>query len=299
LVHVNYESTCSQVNDVLAQYSVTEFPALTLRQIYYRLVAKNAIPNKRSAYTGLSSMLVRAREAGRVDDTRIEDRSRGVLETVSMYPDPDTFTEDMKEAFKCLGEEYYADLWADQKYAVELWVEKDALSRVIARAAEPFRVVTCPSRGYSSYTYIKRVAVDGRFAKIPRDKKIVVLDFRDHDPSGIQMTQDLENRFIRYCDRTVQVKWVALTIEQVKRYNLIPNPTKLADLRTAAYVEQYGNEWWELDAIEPTELQKMVVSAIRTHVNMDAWKEALAQEYEDREGLIPRFKKVRISLPKN
>lgn len=291
---MNYETTCSQVNTILTQY---DFP-LTLRQIYYRLVAMGAIPNKRSAYSGLSSMLVKAREMGAVDDTRIEDRSRDVIEPPSMYADPETFTEEMKAAFKSLGELYYADPWADQKNLIELWTEKDALSRVIARAAEPWRVVTCPSRGYSSYTYIKRVAIDGRFSKIPAGKHIVILDLRDHDPSGIQMTQDLANRLLRYTERNVEVKRIALTINQVKEYKLIPNPTKTADPRTAAYVEEFGNECWELDAIEPAELQKIVVRNIRAHVDADAWQATLDQEADDREELIPKFKNARISLRK-
>lgn len=287
-----YEKIVDLTNKVLAQYDF----ALTLRQIYYRLVAMSAIPNKRFAYNSLSGCLVKARERGQVDDSRIEDRSREVLAPEDTYDDPDAFTEVMTEGFKRIGSEYYADLWANQKEYIEVWVEKDALSRVVARAAEPWRVAVCPSRGYSSYTYIKRVAVDGRFSKLPADKPIVILDFRDHDPSGIQMTEDLATRFRRYTDREVVVKRVALTIEQVKKYDLIPNPTKVGDTRTANYVTLFGDKCWELDAIEPRELQRIVDEAIKEHVNMARWKRALALEVLHREALEEKFKKARISF---
>ena len=167
---------------------------------------------------------------------------------------------------------------------------------MIARACEPFRVHVCPSRGYSSYTYIKRVAVDGRFSKVPDAKKIVILDFRDHDPSGIQMTEDLQTRFLRYSDRSIAVKRIALTISQVRKYELIPNPTKIADSRTARYRESFGDKCWELDAIEPQELQEIVRHAIAARIEWSLWDEAKHWEELDREKLIKRFRDAEIKI---
>jgi hypothetical protein len=320
-------SIVEAVNKILAEY---DFP-LTLRQIYYRLVASSLIRNKRSAYNQLSKTLVRARENGDVDDTRIEDRARQVLEGERGYHGPEEFTEVTEKWFKSLGHQYNADLWADQDAFVEVWVEKDALSRVIAQAAERYRVTVCPSRGYSSYTYIKRMAVDGRFAGV--DKPIIILDFRDHDPSGLQMTEDLQNRFAKYgggigaaakdlfgidvsdifrgsgiraeirkehpdasLGLDITVHRVALTIDQVKEYNLIPNPTKLTDPRSQAYVAQYGDQCWELDAIEPRELQRIVKDAIEEHIDRDVWYSSLEQEQKDRTSLIEQFTNATINL---
>jgi len=55
-----YPEIVGAVNKILGEY---DFP-LTVRQIYYRLVAANLIPNTRSAYNQLSSWLVKARENG-------------------------------------------------------------------------------------------------------------------------------------------------------------------------------------------------------------------------------------------
>jgi len=286
-----YPEIVEAVNKILGEY---DFP-LTVRQIYYRLVAANQIPNKRSAYNQLSSWLVKARENGEVDDTRIEDRARQVLEAPNTFSSPDEFLEAAKGWFKRLGGNYLRDLWEDQACFLEVWVEKDALSRVISNVTEPYRVTTCPSRGYSSYTYIKRMAVDERLSEVA--KPIVILDFRDHDPSGLQMTEDLQTRFNRYGeDLDITVSRIALTIDQVRQYNLIPNPTKKADTRSPTYVTQYGDECWELDAIEPSELQRIVRQAVEQHIDFDAWNRALAEEKAEKQLLTRRFQSAKMDV---
>ena len=116
-------SIVESVNGILAEY---DFP-LTLRQIYYRLVASSLIPNKRSAYNQLSNALVKARENNEVDDTCIENQARQVLKRKAAY-DPERYVEAMENWFKSAGERYNVDLWAAQPVFVEVWVEKDALS---------------------------------------------------------------------------------------------------------------------------------------------------------------------------
>jgi len=290
---VSYQEKIEAVSRILNEYS---FP-LTIRQIYYRLVATNMILNKRSQYNQLSRDLVKARENGEIDDRKIEDRSRQVLAPPISYDSADDFTTSMKFLFKTLPNHYYADLWSDQEVFIEVWIEKDALSRVIQQIAGPFRVTVAPSRGYSSYTFMKREAVDERFGRIDWNKPIIILDFRDHDPSGIQMTEDLQKRFTRYGKgRSIQVRRVALTIEQVKKYELPPNYVKAEDTRSPQYVSKYGRECWELDAIEPSELQRIVQSTIREHLDEEQWDQSLRRERRDRNKLIERFKKARIAL---
>ena len=60
------------VNSVLTQYEGT----LTLRQVYYRLVAAFVIENTERAYKRLSATLTKARREGLVDPRRITDRLR-------------------------------------------------------------------------------------------------------------------------------------------------------------------------------------------------------------------------------
>lgn len=287
---MSYQTIVSEVNTVLGQYNMP----LTLRQIYYRLVSDYSFPNKRTSYNRLSSVLVKAREENEVDDTRIEDRSRNVLGGDGGYDSPEDYLDTKIAGFGYNG--YTRAQWVDQPKYIEVWVEKDALSRVISSAVSGLRMVTAPSKGYSSYTYLKRMAVEDRFQKYA-DKPILILDFRDHDPSGIAMTDDLERRLQRYGpDMDITVKRIALTYAQVGQYRLAPNPVKMADTRTPAYVEQYGEECWELDAIPPDELMKIVRNAAEAEIDRKAWDETVERSKREKESLDPKLEEMAEKL---
>ena len=61
----------------------------------------------------------------------------------------------------------------------------------------------------------------------------------------------------------VYVKRVALTMNQVTTYNPPPNPAKITDSRCGKYIDQYGEESWELDALEPQMLTKLITNEVK------------------------------------
>ncbi len=274
---MKYEQTIAAVNNVISQYSIP----LTLRQIYYRLVAKGLIPNRRSAYNGLSAQLVKAREAGEVDENRINDRTRSIEDRA--FDSPEDF---LNAAIWTTKNRFFRRFWKTQETYCEAWVEKDALSQVIAGAVKDLNTIVAPSRGYSSYTYVKDAVY--RFQKNRgHAERVVILHLTDHDPSGLDMTRDLQDRFNAYSRGflfSVELKRVALTIDQVRQYDLIPNPTKITDSRAGVYMAQYGDECWELDAIEPDELVRLVHEAVEGQVtDWDDWDKLKDQEVQERE----------------
>jgi len=283
---MKYEATVAAVNQIIGQYSIP----LTLRQIYYRLVAKGLIPNRRSAYNGLSAQLVKAREAGEVDERRINDRTRSIEDRA--FDTPNDFLDAIIYTTKS---RFFRRFWTTQETYCEAWVEKDALSQVIAGAVEDMNTIVAPSRGYSSFSYIRDAV--RRFRNNHEDaERVVVLHLTDHDPSGLDMTRDLQTRFNAYSARgqVIEVKRIALTFDQVQEYNLIPNPTKITDSRAAGYMDQYGDECWELDAIEPDELVRLVQEAVEGQVtDWDAWDELKDQEIKEREELRKLFEELR------
>jgi hypothetical protein len=270
---MKYEQTVAAVNAVIQQYQMN----LTLRQIYYRLVAGGLIPNRRTSYNGLSAQLVTAREKGDVDESRIVDRSRTIND--NSFDSPEQFLSTCEYTART---QFMKRFWASQGKYVEIWVEKDALSQVLSEAIRAFNTVVCPSRGYSSFSYLKEAA--NRFDRQTRDldaAQVVILHFTDHDPSGIDMSRDLQSRFRSYSSADVKVRRIALTDEQVEEFNLIPNPTKLSDSRSPAYEARFGNECWELDAIPPDDLVRIVQDAIEEErTDPEAWDEVVAQEAE-------------------
>lgn len=281
---MRYNDTVDAVNNVLAGYDVQ----LTLRQVYYRLVAGGLIANTRSDYNALSSQLVKARETGDVDDSRFTDRSRRI-DDVS-FDSPEDFLEACRHTLK---QRYIRRFWDSQPYYCEVWIEKDALSQVLAEAVYPFNTIVAPSRGYSSYSYLRDAA--SRISQHRDDgKPTVIFHFTDHDPSGIDMSRDLQDRLARYCDGGhVKVRRVALTYDQVKQYSLIPNPVKQADCRSNRYVSQYGDKCWELDAIEPNELIRLCRTAVESLiVDKDSWLAIIEKDKTERETLMKQLSRI-------
>lgn len=76
----------------------------------------------------------------------------------------------------------------------------------------------------------------------------------------------------------VAVQRIALTREQVRRYNPPPNPAKETDARFAQYKAQHGTESWELDALEPSVLAGLIQREIREHLESAIYDTRLAEE---------------------
>jgi hypothetical protein len=285
---MKYNETVKAVGQILTLYTMP----LTLRQIFYRLVAARIIANTLTNYKTLSRILVRARERGDIDENRIEDRSRETIGGDWGYDDPGQFLAKELESFKKCYENYIRSFWQDQPYRVEVWLEKDALSRLVADVAREYRVTVCPARGYGSYSYIRNGA--GRFAG---DKPTVVLYFGDWDPSGLDITRDLRERLERYGAKNFQVCRVALTPEQIRRYKLPPMPAKRDDPRYAKFVADTGSgDAVELDALEPDVLQRLVRKSIVEYIDRRIWDATQRQIKQDREWIKWKLAGLRFTV---
>ena len=264
---------------ILSEYGY----ALTLRQIFYRLVSNYGLSNTGATYRYLSRILVNARENGIIPVNSIIDRSRSIIPSYDNDDgDPDDYFDLEIESIEDMALSYSMSMWDNQDYYIEVWVEKDALSQVVSRVARDFKVVVAPSRGYSSFSYLYDAVK--RFKSVDSEKNRLVLHFGDHDPSGIDMSRDLEERLNNY-GANIELVRVALTYDQVKQYKLSPNPTKTADPRSNGYISMFGSECWELDALPPNVLQKLVSDSIQSYIDKDKW-EAKEDEIEDNRQII-------------
>lgn len=282
---MEYSRMVELVRAVLGQYP---FKPL-VRQVYYRLVSPpyQAIPNKKSAYKYYDAQMVRARERGDIPRDAFTDSSRRTLGGDYGYRSSDEFKEALIDAAR--PENYTRPMWNTQPRVAEVWVEKDSLAVLLNSVAEKYRVPVYSSRGYSPFTLLD-LAVD-RF----REKGGIILDFRDHDPSGVDMSRDVFDRLTRYGGSFIYRR-IALNYEQVLSYNLAPNPTKLADPRAKGYISQYGDECWELDAIPPDELNRLVDEAIQGEIQWDRWHAEEERITEDREVLEEPLRNAREAL---
>jgi len=242
---------------------------LTLRQLYYQLVARGTIANKMTEYKRLGSIINDARLAGLVDWDAIEDRTRN-LQSVPHWKEPSDIIRSAAESFRL-------DKWLDQKYRIECWVEKDALVGVLERACRDLDVAWFSCRGYTSQSELygagKRLS-----GYIYERQTPIIIHLGDHDPSGKDMTRDIEERLCMFVGFPVRVERIALNMDQVEEYNPPPNPAKVTDSRFYEYEKEFGDESWELDALNPRVIHELVTDKVAEY--RDELKFAKQQEEE-------------------
>lgn len=259
-----------RANSIIAEYQADGF-TLTLRQLYYQFVARGLIPNTLKDYKRLGSIINDARLAGLIDWYAIEDRTRG-LATHPFWDTPEQILRNSADGFDM-------DRWDGQPNRVEVWIEKEALAGVFDRVCTEFQVPYLSCRGYSSQSEAWRAA-----QRLWRYKKFgqtpVILHFGDHDPSGIDMTRDIIDR-MEVFGVNMEVRRLALNMDQVEEYDPPPNPAKEADSRFGAYIAEFGDECWELDALEPSVLVNLARENIEAFIDQEAWD---ATEEEVAEG---------------
>jgi hypothetical protein len=269
-----FEIAVEVIND-LADY----WP-LTLRQIYYRLVARQAIANRYSQYRRMSRILSDARIAGLLPWECMEDRSRSLLSSGG-WPDRRSFVADELEKF-LVG--YRRDLLQSQDIRLEVWIEKDALSSIVHRAAFPLCVPVVVAKGFSSTTYVNECR-----DRIERDERpTTVLYYGDFDPSGWAMPEAMDRKLVDQLgvDREqLTIKRCALLPEQIAAYELPEDPEamKPLDPRTKQFKRKFGDHISpvELDALPPDVLQTLVRESIEAEIDLQEFRLQRAAEAED------------------
>jgi len=261
---------------ICEQYAAEGYD-LTLRQLFYQFVARGWLPNTDASYDRLGSIINGARLAGLIDWDHLTDRTRN-LASLPTWADPASIIE-------TAARQYREDKWAAQPEYVEVWVEKEALAGVVARPAERWQVPYFSCRGYVSQSEMHAAAQRIRHIEVHRGAKVTIVHLGDHDPSGLDMTRDIRDRLEMFGCRA-SVNRIALNMDQVERYQPPPNPAKLTDSRAADYIELYGPESWELDALDPATLDGLIDAEIQAHLDPEQWAADLAEEEEHQQGLV-------------
>jgi len=241
---------------------------VTLRQLFYRLVAAELLPNTTSAYKQLSS---RTAEARREEGfPALVDRTRSIHREGSF--------ESPQEARRWLERIYRRDRTEGQDVAIYLGVEKNG---IVAQLESWFGELGLPILalgGYSSQSYVaeivEEVAEEGREA--------ILIYAGDFDPSG----EDIQRDFLARTGCFDEVVRVALDDEQVSAYDLPPQPGKTGDSRAAGFVRRHGRlVQVELDALAPDVLRRLYWEAISDYWDSSTFEVVLEQERHDRKAL--------------
>lgn len=256
-----------RMNDIIASFTAKGF-VLTVRQLYYQLVAQDVIPNSEKSYKRITSLVNDARVSGEMDWDAIEDRTRA-FERRQRW-------DSGREILQASAEGFHMDMWDDQPCRPFVIIEKEALVGVLARVCRQYDVPLLAARGYPSGTVLREFATDDILPNL-HDQQVVVIHLGDHDPSGLDMTRDLRERIELFAEFDkhgieVEVLRVALNMDQIKARKPPPNPAKTTDTRFREYRRLYGDKSWELDALPPEYLVELVETNIANYTDAEKWE---------------------------
>jgi ribosomal protein S13 len=255
----------SMAAEILRDYPKLTF---TLRQLYYRAVASKSYPHDKTSYNKFSHALVLGRLRDQLDYKRMIDMSRPEYLNDPKEPDP---AKRLKGSLQELIEEFNVNAWSEQPTYIEVWIEKEALSRIILPTCKNHNVNLLVGRGYSSASQLLK-AID----RFPEGRKVLVLYLGDHDPSGYHIEEKLRGRLHEYAlwrgkALDLQVKRLALTYDQVERFSLPSIKLKPRSQKYAEYVARFGNNAWELDALEPDFIPTLIKNELESTMDMNLW----------------------------
>lgn len=278
----------TKISGIIGEYQAQNIK-LTLRQLYYQLVSRDIIANTLKEYSKLSDLVTTARYNGLIDWDAIEDRIRVARRHVEF--------DDIYDLVESAKQSYRLDRWKGQDFYVELFTEKDALASVLKPIADKWHIYFSVNRGYTSASAMYDSYE--RFDDIIKntEKHCVLLYLGDHDPSGLDMVRDIKDRLVEflmgdlvdeeeefknarriYIEDRIDVVHIALTTEQVNKYKPPPNPAKMTDPRARWYVERFGKTSWEVDALRPEIMMKMVNDSILSYVDVEKMNKIISLE---------------------
>jgi hypothetical protein len=268
------QAELEQIRSALVSALSTDHP-WTVRQAFYRMVVLGVIAKTEAGYETVGRLLLQMRLEERIPFAWIADNTRWVRK-------PQTFAS-MDDALQKMAQSYRRSIWDTQPVHVEIWSEKDALAGVLLAETVPFDVPLMVSRGFSSLSFLH----DAAQAILARDKPAFVYYCGDHDPSGVHIDRVVERRLREFAPGAeIHFQRVAVTVAQIKQWNLPTRPTKSTDSRSKTF--KGGSV--EVDAIPPNELRALIRACITKHVDREALAAIQAAESSERE----RFERLAV-----
>ncbi len=257
-----------RIDEIASEY-YAQGMKITVRQVYYQLVARGIMENSKSTYEKISDLVADGRMAGLLDWSMIEDRTR--------FKRGNVHWENPQQIINAAAEQYRIDTRATQPVYVEAWIEKDSLVSILEATCSRLDVPCFSCRGFPSITALHEAA--NRF-RVKNNS--VILYAGDHDPSGLKIPQVIAERFADF-EVNVQINRIGLTYGQIKELKLPPFPAKEQDKNYAEYVKNTGLTLaWELDALPPEILSGLFEEAISGLTDFDELERMQKLEKQDK-----------------
>ncbi|MBA7500252.1 hypothetical protein ES704_03007 [subsurface metagenome] len=253
----------------------------TFRNVWYKLVAKQILPNLKTQYKYLSRIITDARIENIIPFEAFSDPER--LHSVDYYLQH-SFESHIEYFFESLLDNlelFSFHTWENQPNYVEVWIEKNALFEQFKQVTRKRKVTLVSCKGYPSITILSKAS---RRIKEELEKrnieKVVILYFGDYDPSGKDIPRHVCERLREVFELDFEMNLVALTSEQIEKYNLPSVPAKTSDTRTKNFLENYGDKSVELDALDFRVLRDIIDNTISKYYDESIYEETQKEAQE-------------------
>jgi hypothetical protein len=251
----------------------------------------NRYRNDVRSYKDLCDLLTRARLEGHVEFEAINDPTRSIV-VWQRWADREEFC---REQLKDFLDGYVRDLLQSQPNQIEIIGEKNTIANIIQPVAARYGVPLTIGRGYCSLP--PRKAMAERFLESGKEK-LVLLALSDFDPEG----EDIAESYARSMRDDFGIEdilpyKVVLTHGQVREWQLPPHmKAKEGSSRRDGFVEKYGDDVYELEAIPPARLQEVLHAAIKEVLDMAEFKAQQKLEKADDEWLEDARDRVGVEV---
>ena len=260
MARINWQSVLVRAAQIVNSYDT----GVTLRQLFYRLVSEQLIPNKQTTYNTLSARTAEARREGWFPS--LVDRNR----TIQRYR---TFTSP-RQALDWLAAIYRIDRTINQDYTIFIGVEKNGLLNLLLNWYGDYGIPVVALGGYGSQTFKDEIREDVE----SQGRPAILIYAGDFDPSG----EDILRDFVRRTDCWDEVIRIALNPEQIDEYNLPPLPGKASDSRAEGFIRRHGELMQvELDALPPDVLKGLYDDELANWFNFGTYDEIVDREEEE------------------
>jgi len=266
------------IRDALYEILANDHP-MTVRQLFYRAVTQGLIPKTEKAYlVTVCRLTALMRKDGSLPYSWLADHGREPR-TVSTWSSIGSILE---SAAGC----YRRDVWHDQPYQVQVWLEKDALAGIIGSVTDRYQVPLMVCRGYPSLSFlwsaVEMLKHNDMRSSAHARRDTILLYFGDRDPSGCDIDRSITDNVREMAPNLRFVlERVAVTRDQIDEYSLPTRPTKQSDLRA----KNFAGESVELDAFSPEDLKELVKTNIEKYIDRDAYDSTKQRERAERQAL--------------
>jgi hypothetical protein len=249
---------------------------ITLRGLFYRAVSAGVYRDtSQHHYVQCGRIVLKLRRERIMPYSWIVDSTRRRLKPSSW-----SGLEDYAETVAAC---YRRDLWARQNDYIEFFVEKDAMAAVIEPVTAEHDVHLNVIRGSVSETFAWNIAAEWNEI----EKPIYAYYLGDHDPSGLQIEENLESKLQNFTDNDFEWERIAITDDQFDRPDLLGFPVKptVQHKIRNRYISDYGNRCVEIDALPANEVRELVRETIEAHIAWGEWQRLQETERLERESI--------------